>query len=95
MTELVRGRRVAWRVLDAHLRFVDDPHEWRGTDIVFALTPRGATTELTFTHVGLAPSCACFDACAAGWSTLLSGNLHRRVATGLPQPDAFARSART
>ncbi len=91
VTELVRGRRVAWRVLDAHLSFVKDPHEWRGTDIVFVLAASGDGTTLTFSHVGLAPACACYLACSAGWTALLSENLRRRAATGVAQPDAFAR----
>ena len=87
--ELVPGRRVVWHVTDAHLSFVDDPAEWRGTDIVFELVPEGAATVLHFRHVGLTPGFACFEACSGGWSTLLTQNLQRRVATGLPQPDAF------
>jgi uncharacterized protein YndB with AHSA1/START domain len=87
---LVPGQRVAWRVLDANLRFVDDAHEWKGTEIVFALSQRGPQTELVFTHVGLTPACACYGACAGGWMQLLGGKLRRRVATGRAQPDVFA-----
>ncbi|MFO0628655.1 MAG: SRPBCC domain-containing protein [Polyangiales bacterium] len=91
VTELDRGRRVVWRVLDAHLAFVEAPREWVGSDIVFALSASGGGTTLTFTHVGLAPTCACYAACASGWDALLRGNLRRRVTTGAAQPDVFAR----
>jgi uncharacterized protein YndB with AHSA1/START domain len=87
---LVPGERVAWRVLDANLRFVDDPHEWTGTEIVFELAARGPQTELTFSHVGLTPASACYGACAGGWTQLLGGNLRERVASGRAQPDVFA-----
>ena len=90
VTELVRGEKLVWHVSDAHLSFVERADEWKGTDIVFELAPRGASTELTFTHVGLRAACECYGACSKGWTTLIEGNLQRRVASGRTQPDAFA-----
>lgn len=90
VTALVRGERIVWHVLDAELTFVDDTGEWRGTDIVFELRGHGTGTELRFTHVGLHARRQCHASCAAGWTTLLGGNLRNLVATGLRQPDAFA-----
>lgn len=94
VTELVRGEKIVWRVLDAHLSFADNPREWAGTEIVFELAPEGTGTRLTFTHVGLRPSCDCYDACSGGWDILLSRNLRARAATGRAQPDAFAPGGR-
>lgn len=90
VTELVRGERIVWYVTDADLSFVAKRDEWKGTDIVFDIrgTPDGS--ELRFTHVGLRADCECHAACAAGWTSLLDGNLRRRLATREPQPDAFA-----
>jgi uncharacterized protein YndB with AHSA1/START domain len=62
ITELVPNKKVVWHVNDA------DPSEWNGTDIVFELAPTPAGTELRFTHVGLVPSCDCYDACREGWT---------------------------
>lgn len=86
------GHKIVWRVLDAHLSFAEHPAEWKGTEIVFELTPVGAKTELTMTHVGLVASCECYDACSQGWTSLVTKNLRARVATGHTQPDVFASS---
>ncbi len=89
--ELVPGRRVVWHVTEAHISFVADPAEWRGTDIVFELEPDGAATRLHFRHVGLSPSFTCFDACSSGWTALITQNLKGRVTSGQGQPDAFGQ----
>ncbi|MCW2924614.1 MAG: ATPase [Thermoleophilia bacterium] len=93
ITQLVPGERVAWHVIEANLPAVEPADEWNGTDIVFDLTPVDGGTELRFTHVGLAPDCACYDRCTAGWDALIGRNLRARIATGQAQPDAFATTA--
>src|SRR5947209_7123027 len=52
ITEWVPGRKVVWNVRDAHISFVRDKAEWKGTDIVFEIARSGGKTELRFTHVG-------------------------------------------
>jgi len=90
ITELVRGKKIVWHVLDAQLSFVEDQSEWKGTDIVFEISKKGGKTEVRFTHVGLNSRYQCYDGCSSAWSTLVSGNLRKRIATGKRQPDAFA-----
>jgi hypothetical protein len=90
ITELVPGKKIVWHVLDAHLSFVDNGSEWKGTDIVFALSTKGNKTVVRFTHVGLSADCECYEACSSGWSALIGGNLERLITTGKRQPDAFA-----
>ncbi|MFO0584339.1 MAG: SRPBCC domain-containing protein [Anaeromyxobacter sp.] len=90
VTELEPGRRVVWRVLDSHLSFLAEPDAWSGTEIVFELAERGGRTEVRFAHRGLTPDCECYGACSSGWSALVLGNLRRLIASGMPQPDAFA-----
>src|SRR5690348_3886693 len=53
ITESVPGKEVVWHVTEAKLDFVDDKHEWKGTDIVFEIAKKGAKTEVRFTHKGL------------------------------------------
>jgi uncharacterized protein YndB with AHSA1/START domain len=42
--------------------------EWAGTTVRFELFDRpGPSTRVLFHHVGLAPSCDCYEQCAHGW----------------------------
>lgn len=53
ITELVPGHRVTWLVLDAYLKFTQDPAEWIGTEVTFEVTREGDKTQVRFAHVGL------------------------------------------
>jgi hypothetical protein len=89
ITELVPGKKVLWHVTDARLDFVEDKSEWKGTDIVFEIRKKGDQTEVSFTHIGLAPVCECYDGCSSGWDMLVNGNLSKLIATGKPQPSPW------
>jgi hypothetical protein len=82
VTELIPGRRVVWRVLDAKLSFTDDPAEWVGTEIVFAIDRRDDRTVLTFEHVGLVPEVECYDQCSSAWAFFINGSLKHLITTG-------------
>ncbi|WP_328387857.1 SRPBCC family protein [Nocardia sp. NBC_00416] len=86
LTEVVRGERMVWHVLDSYLTFVDDRHEWTDTDVVFdiAATPEGTT--LHFTHEGLTAASECFEACSRGWTFYITTSLPQLIATGAGQP---------
>ncbi len=86
ITELVQGKRIVWRVLDAHLDFVRDGAEWKGTDIVFEIGRKGDRTEVRFTHVGLSPRLECYDRCSDAWGFFIRGSLRRRITTGKREP---------
>ncbi|HUR67822.1 MAG TPA: SRPBCC domain-containing protein [Candidatus Thermoplasmatota archaeon] len=90
VVELEPGRRIVWRVEEADLTFVAARSEWKGTQIVFDLAPKGRGTEISFTHVGLGPTLECYDGCASGWQALILTNLRNRILTGAAQPDLFA-----
>jgi len=90
ITEFVRGRKVVWHVLDAHLGFVKDKDEWKGTDIVFEIARKGDKTELRFTHRGLATAYECYKECSNAWGTLVNGNLRRLITTGKDQPSPWS-----
>jgi len=87
--ELSPGKKVVWRVLEAELSFVQDKAEWKGTEIVFEITPRDGKTELRFTHVGLVPPFECYGACSNAWGLLVNGNLRKLILTGQPQPSPW------
>ena len=90
ITELIRGKKVAWRVVDSYLAFVEDKSEWNGTDIVFEISQASGKTEVRFTHRGLVPEGECYNACSNAWSSLINGNLRRLITTGKSQSDGLA-----
>ena len=87
VTELVPGEQVVWRVVDAHLAFVEDTKEWEDTEIRFEISERGDATELRFTHVGLLPEVECYDACSNAWAFYV-GSLRNLITTGEGQPSS-------
>lgn len=82
VTELIPGKRVTWRVLNAELAFINDPAEWAGTDISFDIAGRGQLTDVRFTHRGLVPQFECFDRCSSAWGFFVHESLRRLIATG-------------
>lgn len=87
VTELVPGRKVAWRVLENHFSFTEDKTEWTGTDVVFDISRVGDRTEVRLTHVGLVPDYECFDICSDGWTTYVNGSLRALITTGKGRPN--------
>jgi Activator of Hsp90 ATPase homolog 1-like protein len=90
ITELIRGKRIVWRVSDSSLTFVKDKSEWNDTEIVFDISERDGKTEVRFAHRGLVPQYECYGSCSNAWGMLINGNLRELILTGEHQPDAFA-----
>jgi hypothetical protein len=86
VTELVPGRRVAWRVLENFMSFIDDRREWVGNDIVFDIARKGDKTEVTFTQVGLLPDHECYEICNNAWRGYINASLRSLIATGKGAP---------
>lgn len=86
ITELVPGKKVVWRVTDAHLGFVSDKTEWNGTDIVFEIAKKGDKTELRFTHDGLVPAFQCYGGCSNAWGFLVNDSLRSLITKGKGEP---------
>jgi len=91
ITELVPGKKVAWRVMDSRLDFVKDKGEWNGTDIVFDIVRKDNRTELRFTHVGLVPALECYGACKEGWGYYIKDSLRSLIKTGVGHPDRIEK----
>jgi hypothetical protein len=87
VTELVPGRKVAWRVLDNSFDFIEDQAEWKDTEVVFEIAPTEAGAEIRFTHVGLVPAYECYDVCSTAWAGYLGGSLRNLIDTGQGQPN--------
>ena len=87
VTELVRGKRVVWLVLDSYLEFIEDKREWNGSRVIFDIARKGDKTEVRFTHAGLVPTHECYDACSSAWSSFIRGSLRSLIATGKGAPN--------
>ncbi|SOD73937.1 activator of Hsp90 ATPase-like protein [Jatrophihabitans sp. GAS493] len=87
VTELVPGKKVAWRVLDGYLSFTREKSEWTGTEVVFDVAELDGQTELRFTHIGLVPEFECYDRCRAGWSFYIDQSLRGLITTGQGSPN--------
>lgn len=85
ITDLTPNERIKWLVTDAELSFPKIKDEWKGTEMIFEITPKGDKTELKFTHT-LAPDFECFDRCSNAWQMLVGGNLKKLILTGEKQP---------
>ena len=81
------GRKVAWHIVDAHIAFVDDKTEWKGTDIVFEIARTGDKTEVRFTHIGLIPAFECYGECSNAWGFYVNGSLRSLIKTGKGEPN--------
>lgn len=87
--ELIPGKKIVWRIMDATLSFVKDTSEWKDTMIIFEIAPKGESTEVTFTHLGLVPEFECYHACSNAWGMLINGNLRNFIITGEVQPSPW------
>ena len=86
VTELVPGRRVAWRVLENDLSFIEDKTEWVGNEMIFDISRKGDKTEVTFTQIGLVPEYECFEICKNAWGGYINASLRSLIATGKGAP---------
>jgi hypothetical protein len=82
LIEVIPFSRIAWRVVEASLNFVDDRTEWTGTIISFDIAAKGEMTEVRFTHVGLVPAIECYASCSDAWGGLISSSLRGLIETG-------------
>ena len=87
ITELVRGKRVAWHVVEGYLQFTVDKTEWTGTDITFDISQVEGGTEVRFTHVGLVPDYECFESCSSAWGFYINNSLRSLITTGKGDPN--------
>ncbi|MEX0754918.1 MAG: SRPBCC domain-containing protein [Actinomycetota bacterium] len=86
VTELVAGKRVAWRILENYMSFVEDKREWIGNEIAFDIARKGDKTEVVFTQIGLVPDYECYDVCSSAWSGYIKGSLRALIVTGMGAP---------
>ena len=82
VTELVPGKRAVWLVTDCNLHFIADKTEWKGTKVVWDLSPKNGETHVTLIHVGLVPGLECYKNCEAGWNFYFGESLLKLLTEG-------------
>jgi hypothetical protein len=86
LIEVIPNRKVVWLVTDSKLNFVEDKHEWTGTQIVFEISRKDDKTEVHFTHHGLVPTFQCYKSCSQGWDHYIKGSLFKLLTEGKGTP---------
>lgn len=82
LVELVPNKKMVWLITESKLSFVEEMHEWTGTNVIFDIVEKGNKTELVFTHQGLTPSFECYDSCAPAWTQYLENKLLPLINSG-------------
>lgn len=92
ITEAALAERIVWLVTEAHLPWLKDLQEWKGTEIVFDIMPTAEGTRLIFTHIGLTPVVECYAQCVKGWAFFIGTSLFKLITTDAGQPDTTERT---
>jgi len=87
LIEVVPNSRIVWLVKDNHFNFTKDEQEWKGTKVVFDITPQNSNTTLQFTHVGLVPEYECYEICHEAWSNYIKHSLRNLIERGKGEPN--------
>jgi hypothetical protein len=87
LVEVIPGQKVVWLVTDSNLNFVKDRQEWTNTRISFDIAEKDGKTQVTFTHLGLAPQIECYDACSNAWGGYINGSLFKLLTEGKGTPE--------
>jgi hypothetical protein len=88
LIEVIPNSKVEWLVKENYFDFTEDEREWRGTHIVFEITPGNGKTELRFTHVGLVSEYECYEVCQESWRHYINHSLYNLITRGKGSPNA-------
>ena len=87
LIDVVPDQKVVWLVLDNYFKFTKDKSEWKGTKVVFDISPKVNKTELRMTHLGLVPAYECFEICRDAWTQYIQNSLRDLIVTGKGLPN--------
>jgi hypothetical protein len=86
ISELVPGKKVAWKVTDCNLHWINDKKEWNGSEVVFEVAPDNGSTKIDFIHKGMTPEWECYESCVPGWTDHVSRSLVSFIDKGKGDP---------
>jgi len=87
--ELIPGEKVVWKVTDCNLHWIKSKKEWKGTEVVFDISPEKNSTRIGFTHVGLVPGVECYNDCGVGWDGYIKTSLVKYMNEDEGLPNQF------
>jgi Activator of Hsp90 ATPase homolog 1-like protein len=93
LVEMIRAKRIVWRVTDCNLQFIEDKKEWKDTEVVFDISPNETATIVTMTHFGLEPGVECYETCRKGWNFFITESLQSLLTENQGMPDRIAKRA--
>jgi hypothetical protein len=92
LEELIPDKKAVWLVTDCNLAWLKDKKEWRGTRLLWELSPVNEGTQITMTHVGLTPRVECYGVCQPSWDFYIGKSLQRFMTEGKGLPDGYRRN---
>jgi len=84
--ELIPDKKVAWKVTDCNLDWINNKKEWNGTEVVFEISEKKNSSQIDFTHVGLVPGVECYNDCEVGWDGHITDSLVKFINEGKGLP---------
>ena len=91
--EMIPDKKIVWQVIDCWLPWNENKTEWKDTVVVWEISATKGSTQLRFTHLGLLPEHACFDACSNAWAGYLNQSLRRLIENGEGEPHRNTQKA--
>ena len=87
ITELVKNKKVIWKVADCNLHWINNKKEWNGTEAVFEVSEKKKSSQIDFTHIGMLPGIECYEGCEVGWTEHVTVSLVKFIndGKGIPQ----------
>jgi hypothetical protein len=82
ITQMTPKKEMTWSVKNCFWCFLENKTEWNGTRIVWNIASKGASTQLSMTHIGLVPGKESFDICKEGWGLYVGNSLFRLITEG-------------
>lgn len=81
------GKKITWLVTDCNLHWLKDKKEWKGTKLHFEISSHKDATQISFTHIGLAPDIKCYSDCRKGWDEYIKDRLYKLITEGNGRPE--------